>query len=353
MLSWVTACRSVPRSETGGAAAQTGVEVVVDIAGKSMLGDPPIENPAAGSVLSGGRIVVADAGNKSLRFFSPKGDLTATIGREGAGPGEFQSVPWVRQCAPDSLFVWDPMLSRVSVFDPLGKFTREFRLPGRPGLVECSASGVLAIIMQPEDLRRPDPNGTAPRLAADMIITDTRGESHSDVGEVTAFENRPGGKRTRIAVGADQVFLGTQDSAAVEQVNRAGRVVGALPVGIAGRPMTRQAYEHAIDLLARQLVVSDEREAYRQSMLKFPAPKELPPYFELFADTTGTLWAQISVPGSGNTVLSRLAADGRALSDVQLPKEIRVFEVGTDYVLGSYEDGSDIPHVVLFRVEAN
>ncbi len=88
-------------------------------------------------------------------------------------------------------------------------------------------------------------------------------------------------------------------------------------------------------------------------MLKFPAPKDLPPYFELFADTAGTLWAQTSVPGTGTTVLSRLTSDGKALSDVRLPKEIRVFEVGSDYVLGSYEDERDIPHVALYRVPAH
>ncbi len=253
LLGLGAACRSADRTQGDTSAADGRAQLVVDIAGKSLLSDPPIENPAAGSVLSGGRIVIADAGSKSLRIFNSKGDLTASIGREGAGPGEFQSVPWARQCASDSLFVWDPLLSRVSVFDPQGKYAREFRLPGRPGLVECSASGVLAIIMLPEDLRRPDPNGTAPRLAADMVLTDTRGAIHADVGQVTAFENRPGGRRTRIAVGAGQVYLGTQDSAAVQQMSREGRIVATLPIGIAGRPMTQPAYEHAIDLLARQL----------------------------------------------------------------------------------------------------
>ena len=206
------------------------------------------------------------------------------------------------------------------------------------------------MIMQPENLRRPDPNGNAPRFQAPMQLVDTKGATLADLGEVMAFENRPGGKRTRIAVGADRVYVGTQDSAYVQQLGGDGHTLSVLPIGVAGRKTTPESYEHAIGLLARQLVVTSEREAYRQSMLKIPMPAELPPYFELYADTEGTLWAQTSIPGDGSTVFARTRADGRSLMEVRLSREIRVFEVGTDYVLGTYEDDSDNPHVVLYRL---
>jgi len=132
-------------------------------------------------------------------------------------------------------------------------------------------------------------------------------------------------------------------------LSRDGHTLSVLPIGVAGRKTTPESYEHAIGLLARQLVVTSEREAYRQSMLKIPMPDHLPPYFELFADTAGTLWAQTSVPGDGTTEFARTTADGRSLPTIRIPKEIRVFEVGTDYLLGAFEDDSDTPHVVLYR----
>ena len=122
---------------------QNGIvpQLALDLFGKAWVGDPPIDNPTAGSLLSGGRIFIADAGSLSLRIFSEKGDLLKNIGREGGGPGEFQSLPWVRQCAPDSLFVWDPILGRVRCQN---KFGRSVLCCAWLAMVATSISAVVA-----------------------------------------------------------------------------------------------------------------------------------------------------------------------------------------------------------------
>jgi hypothetical protein len=73
-----------------------------------------------------GRIVIADDLNHQLSVFDASGRFLRRVGRQGAGPGEFQT-PWVLAVdRRDSLFVWDAGQGRVSVFDPEYRFVRDF-----------------------------------------------------------------------------------------------------------------------------------------------------------------------------------------------------------------------------------
>lgn len=73
-----------------------------------------------------GRIFVADDQNHRVSVFGPDGKLVRHLGRQGGGPGEFQS-PWLVAVAPgDSVFVWDVAQARVSVFGPDLAFRRSF-----------------------------------------------------------------------------------------------------------------------------------------------------------------------------------------------------------------------------------
>lgn len=322
----------------------------LDIEGKVLFGSPPFEVPIGGARASDGTILIADGSSLSIRVFSQEGRLVRSVGREGSGPGEFQSVPWARQCGRDSLFVWDPVAARVSVVSKEGTFARDFRLPGNPALVECSRRGQFAVIMQPKDVRMPDPSGKAPRYRAPMLLVDAKGDSVGALGDVPAYENRPMGKRTRVAVSEAAIFLGSQDSAFVQVYSPVGAAVGLLPIGMPGRRATTEAYASVIDQMSRQLRVAAERDAYKAFMLKIPMPEWLPPYFELFSDGRGGLRALTSLPGEGVTRLEGVAPDGAPLPTWSIEGDVKVFEIGEDYLLGSYEDAGDVPHIVLYKV---
>src|SRR5687768_6626207 len=97
-------------------------------------------------LLSDGRIVVANGGTSELRFFGPDGKWIKSVGRRGAGPGEFESLGWLDVGAGDTLRTYDWDLRRLSVFSPAGDFVRpcpctpaaRYRPPARWG---CSATG--------------------------------------------------------------------------------------------------------------------------------------------------------------------------------------------------------------------
>lgn len=53
-----------------------------------------------------------------------RGVVTGRLGRKGAGPGEFNGAAIIAVAAGDSVFVFDPRTSRISLFDPSGRFVR-------------------------------------------------------------------------------------------------------------------------------------------------------------------------------------------------------------------------------------
>lgn len=75
-----------------------------------------------------GRIVAVDDLNHRVLIYGRDGQLVASAGRDGAGPGEFRS-PWaIGIDAADSIFIWDAGQSRISVLDRSLTFARSFRV---------------------------------------------------------------------------------------------------------------------------------------------------------------------------------------------------------------------------------
>jgi len=73
-------------------------------------------------------IIVTQSQDKLLKVFRPDGSTT-TMGRSGGGPGEFDRLTragWLG----DSIWVLDPGLNRVSLFDREYQFARSFVNPG-------------------------------------------------------------------------------------------------------------------------------------------------------------------------------------------------------------------------------
>ncbi len=71
------------------------------------------------------RVYVVDGKPASIKLFDRSGKYLRTIGREGAGPGEFR-VAFIA-VKGGYLVVQDPMVARLSVFDTAGNFVRSWQ----------------------------------------------------------------------------------------------------------------------------------------------------------------------------------------------------------------------------------
>jgi hypothetical protein len=154
-----------------------------------------------------------------------------------------------------------------------------------------------------------------------------------------------------LAVSDWYLFVGTADSGAVDAYIVDGEFARTVSTESPRRLTTEAHHERAAAGLVAWVAEASIRDAMRRRFLRIPRPDYLPHYSALFADPRGYLWAQLSTPGDGETWLRVIdVARGEVRADLHLPLETRVLDVGADYVIGTYEDQSGEPHVVLYRM---
>lgn len=76
-----------------------------------------------------GRLWVYDASSNSIFLFGPDGTLIRRIGRQGAGPGEFNRNNGMVVRADDGLAILDASNGRVSFISPDGEYERGWTIP--------------------------------------------------------------------------------------------------------------------------------------------------------------------------------------------------------------------------------
>lgn len=139
------------------------------------------------------------------------------------------------------------------------------------------------------------------------------------------------------------------DSAIVRAYELNGAVARTLTVGDAGRSPSEAHYSRAIGKLVAGMTDPAERQRISERLRSIPIPRRLPAYSALFSDPDGRLWAVTSNPGDGMTAIQVFRPDGRPAGSMQLSTDVTVFEVGTDYLLGTYEEPDGGERLVAFR----
>jgi len=81
-------------------------------------------NPVSMTVDEAGRIWVVDQKPAAIKVYAPDGRFIRTVGREGAGPGEFR-VGFIAP-GPGVMVLHDPQASRTTVFDSGGAYLRSW-----------------------------------------------------------------------------------------------------------------------------------------------------------------------------------------------------------------------------------
>jgi hypothetical protein len=302
----------------------------------------------AATRLSDGKVVIVDPFAPAVRLFDAAGRPLRAIGRKGDGPGEFEFPTWIQQCATDSLYVWDAWQGRVTILDSAGDFVRSYAESRNAFELSCSRNGVVAGITMPNVTGPPNAKGET--YTAPLWLGDAQGNITTTIGETAFGENRPLGRITRFAVTDDRLYVGTADSAYVDVYALDGRRLDAVPVGVPPRRPTRRNYERTIDGMTALFTDRQSRETQREQMLKIPMPDHLPPYSAIYADPAGTLWVVTTAAGDPETRLRAIGQQGDILGELRLPTELRVLEVGMDYVLGLHDDEGGEQSVVMYRM---
>jgi hypothetical protein len=332
---------------------------------------------AAASRQADGDVVVADAGSHTVRLYSSDGVFKRLLGGAGSGPGEFQRPTQILVRASDSIVVWDDAAYRITKYDSAGTFVGAHTLsratvakavtpPLYPGstLLLCSGELLIRLIEKSRDsptASRFRQRSGALRVNPDLAAIDTL-MLFGDVEQVLV--DSPWGplalvpalaKNTSIAVQPTEprVCLGEQEGPEVLCFEPDGSTIaprwlaGPIAVRVDEREVSAWR-ETTLELYEQKLRPDDARRLVAQ----IPVPAVRPEYSELLLDREGNLWVKRGPTASGDAEsIEYLVFDrqGVMLGSVLLPP-MRILEIGTDYVMGVYEDQLEVQYVQILEI---
>jgi hypothetical protein len=319
--------------------------------------------------LSDGRLVVANSGTNELRFYDPSGTYVVTSGRRGGGPGEFGGLSWLGTSEDDSLLTYDWPNRRISVFDADGGFARGFVLRelshAPPSHVHPAplADGSLLVGAQRFFSTGPLTTGayhdTIFHLVFDGegVLADTVGRHAgaelyvAAVGEQIDLMPLPFGRSAHAAPWRDGFFFGSGASYEIAYFSRTGGLFRLVRKTHTGTQVTPAHIRRYVEAQLEGIDDESERRFMESLFAEVPFPETMPAYQGLLVDAEGHLWVREYQP-SGEEHLRWTVFDPEAvmLGVVETPPRFRVYQIGSDFVLGRWTDDLDVEHVQLYQL---
>lgn len=284
-----------------------------------------------------GTVIVGNSGSAELRFFDTTGRLIHVAGRQGAGPGEFRSVNWIRRFRGDSIIVFDMAAQRFSVWSGSGAFGREFRVqnaqgPTRPVAI-LSDGSVLIAAENHFDPRR------AKGLVRDQMHLSVVTPTGEPAGGVRRFPGAewllykdaisfrasqfPFGRAGFADASGSHVIYASSDSAVLGVYDRTGAPVRSIRLPAAAR---RELNRREINDVLSEMGDEGMRNAVRQQLRS--AGAQAPAIKDLRVDTSGNVWVRMpgSAPGVSRWVVMSMGGEARGsvlMPDSYFPLDIQ------------------------------
>lgn len=320
--------------------------------------------------LSDGRIVVADGAQQTIRFFDPSGKLVTTAGARGAAAGEFQALGWIGRGAGDTVVAYDFIARRLSLFDGKGSYLRTALL--KPADPQIAAEPLLtypdgSVLFRLGRPANPFPGraGTVLRDSAMYARFGLDGLPRESLGRFPQGESFgvrvrkeggpapfpvPFGLVTAVALRGDTMLIGTGASFEVASIGPSGAPVGVLRAPIPRQPVTAdEASQYTANAIARLRTGSKALNTGLDSNMiraleRAPFPAQKPAFGRIMVDRTGALWVSAPLsPPAPPTSWTVFSKEGVWLGTVTTPAEVRVDEIGADYLVGLWRgpDGEE------------
>jgi hypothetical protein len=318
--------------------------------------------------LADGRIVVANAGSGEIRVYNPNGELVATHGRKGEGPGEFTAPTLAGRFAGDSLVVFDPSPRRASILTPDGGYQRFYDV-GTEGGGFPVAQGIMpdgGLVIGGGMFFSSDggfPTGLV-RPKSRYLIMAPDGTVRGDLGELpaaemyairsgNAFSARavPFARVTGYAPTASHVWIGTGDSWEVRAHTPDGALALIARFDRGLIPQSSALREQFVEQQVAEAEDENEARSLRASFADVPPAENVPPY-ELFrTDALGNLWiGEYLLPRETQRTWIIVSPDGKAIGRLSTPPWTLPLEIGSDYLLGLTRDELDVESLTLWQL---
>ena len=358
---------------TRGTTARTPIGWVVDPDPEYRLGAVDGEEPylftrvRGARQLSDGRVAVLEEPSCELRFFAPDGAFLNRTGGKGDGPGEFsRRCRWVPSTRPDSLFAYDGV--RLSAFDDRGRFGHRMRVSWNGARVpSVQGVGEQRVLVETRFFSISHTGGLPQDPStADFALLDADGprpvwesffqgrQDYSVVGSpmnslyVLPFDILP-----TAALGSDGFFLtlGEDHGPEILEYDNSG---GLRRIIRLAEPAVEPSPDDLDKLVEFQLHPFEMPDTMRSRLLEvrrrryeeMPLPEIMPVFSRLLVDDSGRLWAELhrfDVRQPARWMV--FGPDGEGLGTVDMPKDLEVWQIGHDFVLGVWQDSNGVEYV--------
>lgn len=316
-----------------------------------------------------GRVWVLDRQAKELRVFDAAGRHVRTVGREGAGPGEFRNPIGLTWDAGGRMWVVDTSNQRYEVFDTAGRHVRSYRrsiegwgLPWGGGFDRGGES-----LYEPSYYT--DPATRESRHAyirhrlqgPELVPSDTfLLPEHEEATYEVEYSGGSHFMRVPYAPalawhfdGEQGLWFGVGDRYLLVRRALAGDTLRV--VERAHRPVAVAAGERdSVVALLRERSASANlgtRTSGPLDLGRIPAVK--PAFRGLVVDDRGYLWVAATAPGAEPAGRwDVFDPEGRYLGGVQMELEVLPLpRIRGNTVVGVRRDDLDVPRVVVYRLE--
>ena len=313
--------------------------------------------------LSDGRIVMlTPEGDHKVLVFEPSGRLSASFGRSGRGPGEFDYPIRLQVLQGDTIAVWDVMFRPVYYFDPSGKLLRERRIdlgaliaatrtgnqdPGETVHLPLP-DGSFLIETVPSDWQPPAEPGQIYRRPTGYVRIDSTYSAHSfgwwggrerlSSGLENLLSGVPFPAQAMTVAGGDplSVYVSKGDRYEVHQFSISGVLQRILRRTVDPVAFTDDEYE-TWKKTAQALNPHGDWRRWERVMGGL-SRRYHPPIRNFSVDSEGFLWINDRWNRqSGTSEWSVFDAEGRWLGTIELPSA-GIFWVGEDFILGGQVD---------------
>jgi hypothetical protein len=316
--------------------------------------------------LDDGGIAVANAGTSEIKIFDASGAHRVTIGREGEGPGEFRYVDKLLPWSGDSLAVSDGPLRRISVYSSEGVLGRTILLANVGGWP--IPRGLLSdgsIVLEPNT----GPVGQMENYVFEsnkqpILRLDPVTERYDTIA-LTLSERWVGGWRVRgqrvaipmpysgapyMAAGPGGVYHGYSSDYQIEYWTSGGGLQMIIRRDVEPTPVSDRHIALAWDTVTG--IGRLRGGLVRRNRADVVFNETLPVFGPLLVDDLGHLWVtEFTLPGDSTMFWSVFDTDGFWLGTVRTPDGVRVWQVGPDFLVGSWRGESGVQYVGVWEME--
>lgn len=310
-----------------------------------------------GRILSDGRLVLADMASRRVRLFAADGAFLQSRGGEGQGPGEYEYIVGVGQCAPTGFTVFD-IGWKMSFYDSSGEFVREqttrLEQGSTPYSLACDTTGRVAVVNW--DLSSSGPRlGFYTALARLRILTE--GEDPIDLGERIGSERfgqpsgsgpHPAGRSTRFGFAGPDLIVSDGSFFGYERWDRAGKLVEIVRLAGVTPPDADSLMAAYLDWALARAPNDDVKARWRKQVADMGVPAKSSFISDL--SVTGD-WVLLRGPSVGRT--GRWFAfdhGGTPLGYLPLPPGAQLLDERDGRLLVAVRDTLDVVHAVLYSV---